>query len=139
MDGPRIITDFPPLFDEIDAAFHVAGPDVIYAWGDAIYNPRGLVIPPELIEHEATHGRRQGRDITGWWRRYIEDPAFRRNEEIFAHVAEYRWLIENGNRSERRQALKRVAEKLASPLYGRLVTPRRARSLLSSAGKRNEL
>lgn len=128
----RIVIDYPPLFDEIDACFRVRGKHgVLYAWGDRIYNPSGVHVSDELIAHERVHGTRQGSDITGWWRRYMAEPAFRLEEEIAAHRAEYEWLAGHGSRNERRAALKRVAARLASPLYGRMVTPADAKRALT--------
>ncbi len=62
----RVVHDYPPLMDEIDAKFHVRGKPVIYAWGTTIYNPSNIDVPPQLIAHEAVHGQRQGRDVVGW-------------------------------------------------------------------------
>ena len=127
----RIVRDYPPLMDEIDAKFHVRGKPITYAWGTTIYNPLNLVIPPQLIAHEAVHGQRQGRDIVGWWRRYIDDVAFRLAEEIPAHRAEYLNLVEGQpNRQQRRQALKITAKRLAAPLYGRVVSRTQAAMIL---------
>lgn len=128
-----IVKDYPPLFDEIDAVFRVRGKDVFYAWGDRIFNPNGLIIPPELLAHEAIHGQRQGtneQSIIDWWKRYIHEPSFRLAEEIPAHQAEYQYLMEHGNNRARRAALKETASRLASPLYGRMITPKRAKKLL---------
>ncbi len=128
----RIVHEPPPLFDEIDAAFKVAGQPVIFAWGHRIYNPERIEIPPQLISHEAVHGHRQGRDIEGWWRRYIDEPAFRLAEEIPAHQAEYLAMVELAiNRNERRRALKTVAKRMAGPLYGALITASQARATLA--------
>ena len=126
----QVVRDYPPLFDEIDRRFRVRGKGVIFAWGDRIYNPRGVDIPPSLIAHEAVHGARQGRDIVGWWRRYIEDGEFRLAEEIPAHQAEYAVLIRDANRQARRGACREVARRLASPLYGGLLSRQTAERLL---------
>lgn len=115
----RIVHDYPPLYDAIDAAFGLElRKDVfrpIFAWGSSIYNPHHVKIPPALIAHESVHGRRQGGDIVGWWRRYIDDQKFRLAEEIPAHVAEYRALARG---PKDRAALVFVAKRMASPLYG---------------------
>ena len=57
----RIIYDRPPLFEEINARFKLPS-GVIFAWGDIIYNPTRVHIPPSLMAHEAVHGRRQAGD-----------------------------------------------------------------------------
>ena len=36
----RIVNDYPPMFDEIDARFHVRGKPFLFAWGSVIYNAR---------------------------------------------------------------------------------------------------
>jgi len=132
----RIIVDYPPIFDEIDAVFHIGTKPVIFSYGASIYNPQGVSIPPQLIAHEAVHGERQQWDVKGWWRRYIDSPQFRLEEEIPAHVAEYQWLVRDGrSRNERRMALKRTAKRMASPLYGRLVSPSQARRIISAADR----
>lgn len=129
----------PPLFEEIAAAFPLArdNPNVIFAWGDTIYVPGGGKVSPELYAHEAVHGERQGSDVEGWWRRYIAEPAFRLDEEIPAHIAQYRTFCVNhttGNlRNQCRLYLHHVAKSLASPLYGGLIRYDDARKLLKQA------
>ena len=126
----REAVDYPPLWDEINKVFKIGKRKVIFAWGDTIYNPSGMAIAPQLWDHERVHGHRQGSDVEGWWRRYMEDPVFRLNEEIPAHIAEYEYMNRSGTRNERRMALKLVAGRLADPLYGRIISPAKARKLL---------
>jgi hypothetical protein len=128
-----IVFDYPPMFDEIDAVFHVKGKPVIYAWGDKIFNPQRIVIGAELLAHEEVHGVRQLKmlgGVTDWWKRYLDSPKFRLDEEVQAHWAEYHVLATMGNRHQRKAALKQTAVRLASPLYGRMIGPNRARELL---------
>ena len=127
-----VVRDYPPLFDEIDAKFRVRGKrGVIFSWGDRIYNPHGVDIPPALMVHEQVHGARQLGDVEGWWRRYIDDVVFRFNEELLAHQAEYDAMCEAArDRRERRWALKVVANRLAGGLYGSMITKDVARQLL---------
>lgn len=133
----RVVTALPPMFAEIDAAFDVADKPVIFAWGDAIYNPLGAGISPELMAHEAVHGARQNGDPAGWWRRYIAEPAFRLAEEVPAHQAEYQAFCEgnaNGHlRNARRLFLRGLASRLSGPLYGRLISFEDARRAIKAA------
>lgn len=135
----NVATAYPPIFDEIAAAFPFARkPGVIFAWGDTIYNPSGGLIPAHLMVHEAVHGRRQGGDdlsIRAWWTAYIHEPEFRLEEEIHAHCAELGALAGGGSRHQRRAALADVSHRLAAPLYsyGRLMNPTKARAILKSA------
>ncbi len=129
-----IIAELPPMFDQINAAFPINLKTVMFSWGDRIYNPGGLPIPSALIDHEAVHGERQlaFSSIEDWWYRYIESPAFRLAEETPAHRAEYQWLVAHAlDRNQRRVALKKTAARLAAPLYGKIVTIAKARSLIS--------
>jgi hypothetical protein len=128
----------PPMFEEIAATFSLARKqNVVFAWGDTIYNPGGGRLSPEIHVHEAVHGKRQGADVEGWWRRYIAEPAFRLEEEIPAHIAQYRAFCVNhtkGNaRNQRRLYLHHVAKCLASPLYGSLIRYDDARKLIKEA------
>lgn len=127
----KIIHDYPPNIDEIDARFAVRGKPVLFSWGARIYNPRGIIIPPALIAHEAVHGERQGDDIEGWWRRYLHDPEFCLAEEVPAHRAELQVALAHcKNRNQKRLALRHISQRLAGPLYGRVVTRRDAQRLI---------
>lgn len=122
----EVIIDRPPMFEEIDAAFKVAGKSVIFTWGSRIYNPQGCEISPALKAHESVHAQRQGTDeesIRGWWRRYIDDLLFRYDEELAAHRAEYRAFKSwTKDRNALERYLQQVAQRLASPLYGGVTT-----------------
>ncbi|MCH8135387.1 MAG: hypothetical protein IIB77_05340 [Proteobacteria bacterium] len=132
----QIVNDYPPLYDEIAVAFGLKVRDpIIFSWGDRLYNPTRMEIPPELIAHEAVHAERQGggQEIIDWWVHYIDSRAFRLAEEIPAHCAEYQHVLAHGNRTERRAALRVTAERLAAPLYGRMITPAEAIKALRTA------
>lgn len=137
----RVVQNVPPIFTEIDAAFNVRGKPILYAWGDKIFNPAGVHIPPELVAHEQVHGERQGTDVVGWWRRYIAEPEFRLAEELPAHVAEFKALcIANAHkwvsqRSMRRTFAAHVGRRLAAPLYGGLITADAAKAAILEAAR----
>ena len=131
----RVIHERPPMFDEINDRFHIAGKPVIFSWGDVIYNPMGIKIPPCLMLHEAMHGERQIKlGVERWWEAYISSDHFRLQEEILAHQVEYRSLLRgSNNRRDRRGALKVVAKRLAAPLYGRMISVTGAKKVLYEA------
>jgi hypothetical protein len=141
----NIVVADPPLIEEIDAAFHVKGKPIFFAWGDRIYNPAGVKIPPELLVHENVHCMRQklhGCTVAAavpletrvelWWRRYLADPKFRLDEELPAHVAEYWHIARNVNRSRRRAALSKIAKRLSGALYGKLISLEKAKLLINN-------
>ncbi|KKL11234.1 hypothetical protein LCGC14_2547850 [marine sediment metagenome] len=127
----EIVFDFPPIYDEIRSVFPIAGRGVIFAWGNKIYNPSRVSIPLQLIAHERVHGRRQGRDVHGWWRRYLDEKEFRLTEEIAAHIVEMEYLLgPNPNRQMRRQIIRSTAKRLANPLYRYGISRAQAQVLL---------
>jgi hypothetical protein len=124
--------EFPPMFEEIDAAFGIRGKPVVFCWGQFVFNPMCVGIGPDVLAHEEVHRGQQGDYIEDWWRYYIASPEFRLEQEVSAHRAQYRWWVDNGTggRNQRRRALKWIAECLASATYGNLVSPAKARELI---------
>ncbi len=123
----KIVVANPPNFEKVAKAFNLEGHDIIYAWGDTIYNPTGMSIPAFLIAHEEVHGARQGTDVEGWWDRYIHDIEFRYQEELWAHAKEYQ-VRSRGvkDRNLKSRLLMDSANRLCSPLYGKLTTVQKA-------------
>lgn len=128
----RVLFENPPLFDEIDAAFKVAGKPIIFCWGRLIYNPQRIDVSPSLHAHEVVHATQQMQrgGPEAWWGRYIAEPAFRLEQEIPAHRQEYIVACLRRRRLSIEEILDRIAGKLAAPLYGNLVTLDEARRLL---------
>lgn len=116
------VRERPPIYDEICERFPVRGKPVLFAWGDRVYAPLGGSFPMQLQAHEHVHCQRQlvfAGGVEGWWRRYLDDAAFRLDEEKLAHTAEFMKLCEmrGGSRSARRTALAIVATRLSGPIY----------------------
>ncbi len=122
----EIVIAQPPMFDQICAVFPTAAnKGVIFTWGKTIFNPSGTHISDELKEHELIHEERQGLfgSIEKWWERYLVDVEFRVAEEMPAHVAEYKTFCKNHrDRNQRAHYLRAVASRLASPLYGNVIS-----------------
>jgi hypothetical protein len=139
----QILRERPPNFDAIATAFpivrHRRG--IFYAFGDTIYNPDGVEVTPALAAHEATHAQRQ-RDLfsdvgdlapDAWWNCYLSNPQFRLGEELIAHRAEWRHFISLGyGRAKRRQYLSQISARLASPLYGGLISAAQAKRAIGA-------
>jgi len=132
----RIIHDWPPNIDKIAAALPQARitHGVYFAYAPNVYIPHGGDLTPSLRAHEAEHIKRQGSDPDGWWDQYLSDSAFRFDEELAAHRAEYRHF-DGRPRNERRFYLRQISHRLASRLYGGLCTPHKAKQLIT--GKEN--
>lgn len=138
----RVIDGWPPIIDEIRAAFPIADrSDIIFSWGESIYAPGGQQVSPAIMIHERVHCIRQISHVggvTGWWRSYLADPKFRLDEEILAHRAEFRfWATKpnankpvDGFRSARLYHLTQIAKRLASPLYGLSISMADAKKII---------
>jgi hypothetical protein len=135
IDVPKIIKAFPPNWPALAKVFPIKGrPQIVYAWGDLIFNPSGVALPPWVLAHEGVHGERQKvMGISGWWDTYCMDPDFRLNEEILAHRVE--WGTYAGPKRE--HYLKVMAKRLSSPLYGSLVTEAEAVDLICNVSYPN--
>ena len=134
----KIAFSYPPNFRKIVKVFPAArGHGVIYTYGDTIFNPGRVDIPPSLLAHEEVHSKRQGTNpdiIEEWWNRYLVDKQFRFDEELLAHQEEFRWYI-NSSLKEKRVALNYIARRLSSPLYGKLTDIKQAKAILEKVHK----
>lgn len=136
----KILPTKPPNYDKIVAAMpEAAEVGVIFCYGDTIYNPSGGTIPPWIEAHEEIHSARQGlsvEEVEAWWDKYLADKQFRFDEELPAHKAEYTafcGLVKDRERRDR--MLRRIALRLASPLYGRLLPYMQAVKVLKEVTK----
>jgi len=126
--------EYPPNYPAIRDAFPaIARFKVIFAYGNVIYNPDMMDIPPHVWAHEEVHSARQGRDPVGWWIRYIDDPAFRLEEELLAHAMELQVLTAGASRQIRRSSVKLLARKISAPIYGPMITSKAARTEILEA------
>lgn len=119
----KIINDYPPNYAELRKHFDVDGREIYYTYGDTIYNPRGRKIDDDFILHEEIHMKQQAA-VGGpeeWWRRFIEDPMFRIEQEAEAYGKQVRYT----RRHNAKNALKDHADfahSLAGPIYGSALT-----------------
>lgn len=130
----RILYERPPNYAEIVAALPFVGRKrgVYFCYGSAVYNPDRVAIPPQILEHERVHSRRQANDPKSWWDRYIASAQFRFEEEVPAHIAEWKEFISyKPGRGARRQMLRAIAGRLAGPLYGGLIKIHDAKLLIA--------
>lgn len=130
--------EFPPNIDRIREKFPLQGGE-IFAWDGVVYtgDDGPTALPPELIAHEKVHFRQQAGKPAEWWDRYIDDDEFRFEQEREAHVAEIKeFNRHNKDRNKRAYFKRRVAMRLAGPLYGNDLSISEAMSLLSDLSSR---
>jgi hypothetical protein len=130
----KVVNGMPPNFEAIQEAFPLAAETgVMFCFGDYIYAPGRTDVEDRFHAHERVHSIQQGENPSLWWERYLADPVFRLEQEIPAHKAEYECEILGMSRQKRRRALREISAKLASPLYGRMISIGKAKVALLNA------
>lgn len=133
----RIVFARPPNWAEIIAVFpQTRVRKAVFAYGDTIYNPAALTIPPHLVRHEKEHQRQQNGDPAAWWKRYLADVEFRLQQETEAYGAQYAFICrQTKSQKDRFRAAHSLAEQLGGDLYGNIVTPNKALGMIMKAAK----
>ena len=119
----REIKDFPPNIAEIRAKFNI-GNEVVFCWGEILYNPLGAYIDPYLQEHEETHSiQQQAIGVVAWWDRYLEDKDFRLSQESEAYRAQYAFAREKiTDKDKLSDYLSSLAIAMSGEIYGNMCT-----------------
>lgn len=113
---------YPPNIEDIKKVFPISK-NVIFTYGDKIYNPGGNDIDIALMAHEQTHSIQQDNDVKGWWKKYLEDKEFRLSQELQAYQVQYRYYCkEVKDRNQRYRFLNRLAGDLSSEIYGNIIS-----------------
>lgn len=123
----KILEEYPPNYDKIARTFNLEGKKPCFTYGETIYNPHKGIISEDILAHEAVHVKQQ--EIIGiekWWEIYLEDQAFRLQQELEAYRVQYKHLIENNNRQYQRIRIRQITKDLSSAMYGNLLTKEEA-------------
>lgn len=128
----KVVVDYPPNIDDIDAVLHVKDrPGILYCYGDTIYNPGNEDVPLQLHAHEQVHSDRQGDNPGIWWHKYLSDSRFRFEEELLAYKAEWEFVKQlPWKRTQRQLYLNSIAERLTGSMYGNLATKQKVKELI---------
>lgn len=112
---------YPPVYLECHKRFEIDDKRTVYAYGTNIYNPAGIELLNELIEHESVHMHQQDKygGPEAWWKRYLDDEIFRMEMELEAHGRQYWYYCKKvtGDRNKRLRYLFQLASILLSPMY----------------------
>lgn len=130
----KVVDDWPPNIEAIREVLPVTRRN-IFAYHDTVYNPGGGKLGNELLAHEAVHFRQQSEiGVDLWWEKFLASPAFRLEQEIEAHQAEWRfWLGDCFRpRNERRVKIKQISKRLADPMYGGIISVGKAKKAIMS-------
>ena len=126
-------TEFPPNYKELCEAFDIKdSKTTVFTWGDTLYNPFNIPISQDLLVHEMVHSQQQRRLIQDfetdqkgarlWYKRYINDPAFRLDQELEAYRNQYHFVVGKvKDRNKVAKVLYQIAQALSSEMYGNII------------------
>ena len=138
----KIVPQLPPNIAAIKDrfGFRVLNPGVVFTYGDVIFNPSKVVLPPWIVYHEQTHSEQQGSSPEEWWKRYLIDDTFRLDQELLAHQVEWAvfYKLHPSQRGLRQHTLSILAKRLSGPLYGHMIPFGEARRFIKRLTPRME-
>ena len=130
----KIINKKPPVWDSVCKAFNILPKNVLFTYGDIIYNPDSADLPHHIIVHEEIHEAQQtkeGMTPELWWGKFLREPKFRLDQESEAYAAQYKYFCEhNKDRNTRARFLMALVGSLSGPLYGNIITTSDAMKLI---------
>jgi hypothetical protein len=134
----KVVVALPPNIEQLRRVFPALRGhenDTVFTWGETVYAPGGAhILTPALRAHEGVHYSRQTNNamrIEAWWNNYMSDAEFRLAEELPAHRAEFKqFCADHRDSNQRIRFLHSIGARLASPLYGGLLSAAQARRVI---------
>lgn len=127
----KVVMNYPPNIEEIKKAVTV-NRYTVFTYGDTLYAPFSSQISDHLMVHEETHMKQQT-NPEEWWARYLKDVRFRAEQELEAYHNQYEYFKSRVPDFMKRMAfLMRLAEDLASPMYGSIMSFEEAKKAIES-------
>ena len=131
----KILNQKPPdlVMESCQYHFKADLSNVVFTYGDTIYNPNNGFIDEFVLAHEEVHRLQQGDNPKAWWDKYYVDPKFRLEQELQAYRVQYRVVKAMiPERNQVAQRLFKMAHDLSSEIYGRAVTLTEALKLIKN-------
>lgn len=127
----KVVEEYPPNYAVICAALGTPPEHAVFTYGDAIYNPSGRELLPDVIYHESIHAEQQGNAPDLWYTKYLSDPDFRYEQELEAYGKQYQYAVDAGARGKMLDwLLEKMALALSGAAYGTLIEYGRAASAI---------
>ncbi len=118
----KILIEQPPILDKILKAEMKPQKTTIFAYKNAIWNPSGVEIPPDILVHEEVHLKQQEGANDDWYDKYLMDKDFRLKMEVEAFREQYKFFCEMvKDRNLRARYLNKLALNLSSEIYGKII------------------
>ena len=134
----EIKTEFPPNYEEILKHLDVSSEDVVFTYGNVIYNPKNLTLADHLVVHERVHAKQQKEmGVEAWWQKYFNNPEFRLQQEVEAYGAQYRFVreAEDYTAATKKAFLTQLAFDLSGGIYGHIINYLKAEAAIRIAAK----
>ena len=129
----KISVHYPPNYETI--CKHIPAVrknrNIVFTYGDTIYNPANNPLDAALLAHEQVHVDRQT-DPDAWWERYLTDVQFRLDEEVAAYRVQWQYAVANYGRADRRRLLQHITNDLSGAMYGKLISKYEAGNLITN-------
>lgn len=130
--------EYPPNIKEIEKVFDIKDrKDLVFTYGDKLYNPYKIKLVPHLIIHETVHSEQQ-KDPKEWWDKYLKDPDFRLEQELEAYAKQYAYAKPQLNAKGQELFLEKISFDLSSEVYGNIVSYQKAESDIRRIAKSME-
>jgi len=126
------IKGYPPNIDLIEKKFPGVKKTkgILITYGD-LYNPDGVKLSTDEWIHERTHAEQQKKiGLDKYWEMYVNDENFRLEQELLAYRNQYKYVVENYSGVLQKKILEVISKTLSSPLYGSLISERKAKKLI---------
>lgn len=131
----KIIVGYPPNY-ELILGYLKPKDNAVFAHGEAIYNPSGALLEPDLLLHESLHLERQkSLGVDRWWNTYLTDKDFRLEEEVIAYAAQYAYGLKTYRRKIADQMLTNFAMTLSGEMYALDVPYQKAENMIRLRAK----
>lgn len=132
----QVLKAYPPNYEQICSHIPAVRKNkhIVFTYGDTIYSPQGVNLPPDFLEHEETHVKRQSNPAE-WWAKYLSDVQFRLDEELIAYRAQYAYAVQHYSRADRRMLLTSMVKDLSGAMYGKIVSKKEAIKLITEGAK----
>ena len=118
----KILNEQPPILDKLLKAGLKPQKTTVFAYGDTLYNPSGVEIPPDILIHEEVHIRQQKDNKDDCLEKYLNDKEYRLKVEVEAFREQYKFVCEMlKDRNDRAKCLHSLAQELSGSVYGKII------------------
>lgn len=126
----KVSNQKPPNWARLEKEFGLTWPsDVAVTFGDTCYTSKGG-LPLDLRAHEEIHVSQQ--KLWGpeeWWEKYINNPSFRKSQELAGIKAQIAYIETNvSNRMKRESKITSILSSLS--MYGDIQMEREIKKLI---------